>query len=163
MSWTTCDLCDAHEAAVRVPQVAWRDYGGRVRFAGPVATVKCFEDNSCIKALSATSGDGRVLVVDGGGSLRNALVGDMIGADLVRNGWAGVVVWGAVRDTAELGRLDLGVKALGSIPRKSVRRGEGVSDVELTFGSVTWRPGDVLFADPDGVVLLDAGATIPMG
>ena len=163
MSWTTCDLCDEHEAAARVPQIAWRDYGGRSRFAGPIATVKCFEDNSRVKELSATPGLGRVLVVDGGGSLRNALVGDMIGADFARNGWAGVVVWGVVRDTTELGRLDLGVKALGSIPRKSVRRGEGVADVELSFGAVIWRPGDLLFADEDGVILLGEGAAIPSG
>ncbi len=163
MSWTTCDLCDAHEASARVPQLAWRDFGGRVRFAGPIATVKCFEDNSRIKELAATPGAGRVLVVDGGGSLRYALVGDMIGAEFQRNGWAGLVIWGAVRDTAELGRLDLGIKAVGSIPRRSVRRGEGVADIELTFGGVTWRPGDVLFADEDGVVLLDPGTPIPQG
>ena len=163
MSWTTCDLYDAHEGVARVPQIAWRDFGGRTRFAGPVVTVKCFEDNSRIKALGATPGEGRVLVVDGEGGLRCALVGDMIGADFHRNGWAGLVIWGAVRDTAELGRLDLGVKALGAIPRKSVRRGEGVVDVELAFGGVAWRPGDVLFADEDGVILLDAGAEIPQG
>ncbi len=163
MSWTTCDLSDAHEASARVPQLAWRDFGGRVRFAGPIATVKCFEDNSRIKELAATPGAGRVLVVDGGGSLRYALVGDMIGAEFQRNGWAGLVIWGVVRDTAELGRLDLGIKAVGSIPRRSVRRGEGVADIELTFGGVTWRPGDVLFADEDGVVLLDPGTPIPQG
>ena len=161
MSWTTCDLCDAHEAVARVPQLTWRGFGGRVRFAGPVATVKCFEDNSCIKELGATPGQGRVLVVDGGGSLRCALVGDMIGADFQRNGWAGLVVWGAVRDTAELGRLDLGVKALGAIPRRSVRRGEGAVDIELVFGGVAWRPGDMLFADEDGVILLEPGTAIP--
>ncbi len=161
MNWTTCDLCDANEAGARTPQLSWRDFGGRVRFAGSIATVKCFEDNSRIKELGATPGDGRVLVVDGGGSLRLALVGDMIGADFQRNGWAGLVVWGAVRDTLELAKLDLGVKALGSIPRRSVRRGEGVIDVELAFGGVTWRPGDVLFADEDGIVLLDAGTAVP--
>ena len=161
MSWTTCDLCDAHQAAARVPQLAWRDFGGRGRFAGPIATVKCFEDNSRIKELGAMPGEGRVLVVDGGGSLRCALVGDMIGADFQRHGWAGLVVWGAVRDTAELGRLDLGVKALGAIPRRSVRRGEGVTDTGLAFGGVAWRPGDMLFADEDGIVLLEPGTPIP--
>ncbi len=160
MSWTTCDLCDAYEALARVPQLTWRDFGGRVRFAGVIATVKCFEDNSRIKELGAAPGKGRVLVVDGGGSLRCALVGDMIGADFQRNGWAGLVVWGAVRDTAELGRLDLGVKALGATPRRSVRRGEGVTDVALAFGGVAWRPGDVLFADEDGIVLLNPGTMI---
>ena len=157
MSWTTCDLCDAHEAQARTPEIAWRDYGGRSRFCGRIETMKLFEDNSCIKALSATPGEGRVLVVDGGGSLRYALVGDMIAGDLARHGWAGVVVWGAVRDTAALGGLDLGVKALGSTPRRSVRRGEGIVGLALHFGGVAWRPGDQLFADEDGVLLLDPG------
>ncbi len=103
-----------------------------------------------------------MLVVDGGGSLRCALVGDMIGADFQRNGWAGVVVWGAVRDSLQLSELALGVKALGAIPRRSVRRGEGVAGIELAFGGVAWRPGDVLFADADGVILLEAGAAIPL-
>ena len=161
MRWTTCDLGDAHETVARIPELSWRDFGGQVRFAGPISTVKCFEDNSRIKELGATPGKGRVLVVDGGGSLRCALVGDMVGADFQRNGWAGLVVWGAVRDTVELGRLELGIKALGAIPRRSVRRGEGVADTALAFGAVAWRPGDVLFADEDGVVLLDPGTTIP--
>ena len=145
-----------------MPQLAWRDFGGRARFAGPVATVKCFEDNARIKELASTPGEGRVLVVDGGGSLRCALVGDMIGADFQRNGWAGVVVWGAVRDSLQLSELALGVKALGAIPRRSVRRGEGVAGIELAFGGVAWRPGDVLFADADGVILLETGAAIPL-
>ena len=154
MAWTTCDLYDAHEAIARVPEIAWRDYGGRVRFSGRAVTVRCFEDNSRIKELSVTPGAGRVLVVEGGGSLRCALLGDMIGLDLSQNGWAGVVIWGAVRDVVELGRLDLGVKALGCTPRKSVRQGRGEVGGTLTFGGADCRDGDQVFADADGVLLL---------
>lgn len=137
-----------------MPDVVLHDFGGPTAFSGRIATVKTFEDNSRIKELSATPGHGRVLVVDGGGSLRCALVGDMIGADLVRNGWAGVVIYGCVRDVEALKGLDLGVKALASTPRKSVRRGEGQIELPLAFGGGTWRPGDMLFADADGVLVL---------
>ena len=154
MTWNTCDIHDRFEGGVRVPEVAWRDFGGRLQFGGPVVTVKCFEDNSRLKELGAQPGLGRVLVVDGGGSLRYALLGDVIAADLARNGWAGAVVWGAVRDVVALRSIDLGVKALGSIPRRSVRRGEGQVDLPLNVGGVDWRPGDQLFADEDGVILL---------
>jgi regulator of ribonuclease activity A len=154
MSWNTCDLYDRFEAEAQVPEVALRDFGGATAFSGRIVTVKTFEDNSRIKDLSATPGEGRVLVVDGGGSLRCALLGDMIGADLVRNGWAGVVIHGCVRDVEALKGLDLGVKALASTPRKPVRRGEGQTSLPLTFGGVTWRPGDMLFADADGILVL---------
>ena len=156
MAWSTCDLSDRFEDRARVPEVLWRDFGARTAFTGAAVTVKCFEDNSRLKALSAEPGAGRVIVVDGGGSLRCALVGDMIAAELAKNGWAGVVIWGAVRDVAALGGVDLGVKALGATPRRSVRRGEGQVDLPITFGGVTWRPGDVIFADPDGVLALSA-------
>ena len=145
MAWSTCDLSDRFEDRARVPEVLWRDFGARTAFTGAAVTVKCFEDNSRLKALSAEPGAGRVIVVDGGGSLRCA-----------KNGWAGVVIWGAVRDVAALGGVDLGVKALGATPRRSVRRGEGQVDLPITFGGVTWRPGDVIFADPDGVLALSA-------
>jgi regulator of ribonuclease activity A len=154
MSWNTCDLYDRFEAEAQVPDMVLRDFGGPTAFSGRIATVKTFEDNSRIKELSATPGEGRVMVVDGGGSLRCALVGDMIGADLVRNGWAGVVIYGCVRDVEALKGLDLGVKALASTPRKPARRGEGQTGLPLAFGGVVWRPGDMLFADADGVLVL---------
>ncbi len=154
MTVSTCDLYDRFEAAARTSEVAWRDYGGRRAFSGRIATVKCFEDNSRIKALSSEPGNGQVLVVDGGGSLRHALLGDMIAADLLAHGWAGVVIWGAVRDVEALAAMDFGVKALGSTPRKSVRRGQGEAGAPLSFGGVEWRPGDQLYADADGVLLL---------
>ena len=156
MTFTTCDLYDDHEATAQVPALPLLDFGGRATFWGPIATVKCFEDNSRIKDLSLTPGHGRVLVVDGGGSPRNALVGDVIGGDFARNGWAGVVIYGFVRDTAQLARLDLGVKALGATPRRPAKRGEGQTGIDLSFGGVTWREGDGLFADEDGVVILAA-------
>ena len=154
MAWTTCDLYDQFETEAQVPDVVLRDYGGRIAFSGRIATLKCFEDNGRLRALSRTPGDGRVLVIDGGGSLRYALLGDMIGADLVKNGWVGAVIFGCVRDVEPLKGLDLGVKALASTPRKAARRDEGQIDQPLAFGGVIWRPGDVLYADADGVLTL---------
>lgn len=153
---SVADLCDAHEDVVRVSILPWRDYGGRAAFSGPIRTVRCREDNSQVKAVLGEPGEGRVLVIDGGGSLACALVGDVIAADAVKNGWAGVVVNGAVRDTPILATLDLGVKALGSNPLRSVKRGLGEVDLPVAFGSVVFNPGDRLYADPDGVVILPA-------
>ncbi|MCH8551754.1 MAG: ribonuclease E activity regulator RraA [Natronospirillum sp.] len=154
----TCDLYDEHEEALGVLPATLKDFGGRIRFQGPAVTIKCFEDNSRIKELSATPGHGRVLVVDGGGSLRCALLGDMIAKDLVDNGWAGAVIFGLVRDRAELAELDLGVKALGTIPRKSQRRGEGHVDLPIRIEGTQVNPGDTVVADEDGVVILASGA-----
>lgn len=153
---SVADLCDAHEDVVRVCVLPWRDYGGRTAFSGVIRTVRCREDNSQVKAVLSERGEGRVLVVDGGGSPACALVGDVIAADAVKNGWAGVVVNGAVRDTPILATLDLGVKALGSNPLRSVKRGLGDVDVPVAFGGVVFNPGDRLYADPDGVVILPA-------
>lgn len=157
MTLLTCDLSDAHPETAQVCETPLRDFGGRVRFSGPILTVRCFEDNSRVKELSLTPGEGRVIVIDGGGSGRRALVGDIIGADLVKNGWAGVIVNGVVRDTGLLSTFDLGVKAIGTIPRAPLKRGGGVVGEEVAFGSVVWRGGDVAFADEDGVVVLTAG------
>lgn len=153
---SVADLCDEHEQTIAVCQTQLRDFGGRQAFSGPIRTVRCYEDNSVVKATLATPGEGCVLVVDGGGSLRKALVGDMLGADGVKNGWAGVVVFGAIRDAAVLATLDLGVKALGANPMRSVRRGEGELDVLISFGGVIFTPGDILHADLDGVAVLPA-------
>ena len=153
---SVADLSDENEGVAQVLRLQMRDLGGRRAFAGPIRTVRCHEDNSKVKAVLATPGNGAVLVVDGGGSLNCALVGDMIAEGAVKNGWAGVVVNGAVRDAAVLAGLDLGVKALGTMPLRSVRRDQGETDVVVAFGGVIFKPGDRLHADEDGVLVLPA-------
>ncbi len=154
---STCDLYDRFEAVARVADPVFRDFGARKRFCGAAVTVKCFEDNSRVKELLATPGAGKVLVVDGGGSLRAALMGDLIAKSAVQQGWEGVVIWGCVRDAAVLATLDLGVKALAAIPRKTVRLGEGQKDLPVTIAGARVNPGDSVFCDEDGVLVLDAG------
>ncbi|MBK1722047.1 ribonuclease E activity regulator RraA [Thiocystis violacea] len=153
MDFKTADLYDRHGDALRVCDPIFRDFGGHLRFAGPVVTVKCFEDNSFVKSTLAEPGEGRVLVVDAGGSLRCAMLGDLIAASAVEQGWAGVILFGCIRDTAEIGQMPLGVKALASIPRKSQRRGEGQRDIPVTFAGVRFATGDHVYCDPDGVLL----------
>ena len=151
----TCDLCDAHEAGVRVLELPLRDYGGRIAFAGIVSTVKALEDNSRVREAVFEPGHGRVLVIDGGGSLRRSMLGDMLAEKAVANGWSGVLVHGAIRDSAAIGRLDLGVKALATCPMKTDKRGQGLRDVPVSFGGLTIVPGQWLAADEDGVVLAE--------
>ena len=153
---STCDLCDRFEDRVRVLDLPLRDYGGRIAFSGVVSTVKALEDNSLVREAVAEPGEGRVLVIDGGGSLRRAMLGDMLADKAVANGWSGVLVHGAIRDSVALARLDLGVKALGTCPLKTDKRGQGLRDVPVRFGGVEIRPGDWLAADEDGVILADA-------
>ena len=156
-TFSTCDLCDAHKAdssgAFRVLPPSFQRYGGRVAFAGPVSTVKCFEDNSLVKAALDEPGAGRVLVVDGGASLRRALVGGNLAAAAARNGWAGVLVDGCVRDARELAQCDVGIRALALLPLATDKRGEGQRDVPVQVQGVPVRPGDWLYADADGVVV----------
>lgn len=129
-------------------------YGGRPQFAGPITTVRCFEDNALLKSVLSEPGDGRVLVIDGDGSLHTALVGDVI-ADLGRsNGWSGLIINGAVRDASTLRTLDIGIKALGTNPRKSTKTGAGVRDEAVEFGGVVFAPGDVAYSDDDGIVVV---------
>ncbi len=151
---TLADLCDAHEDVIEVCHVPFRDFGGRTAFAGPIRTVRCFEDNALVKEALSEPGRGAVLVVDGGGSLRRSLLGDSLAADAVKNGWAGVVVFGAVRDAAQLARIKLGIKALGTCPMRTVKRGEGLRDAPVAFGGVVFVPGDLLHADADGLAVL---------
>ncbi|WP_169948727.1 ribonuclease E activity regulator RraA [Microbispora sp. H11081] len=160
MSFATADLYDAHGDALRSCVTQFRSYGACARFSGQISTIRCLEDNALVKQVLATPGAGRVLVVDGGGSLRTALLGDMIAASALENHWAGVVINGAVRDTAALSTLDLGIKALGSNPRKSAKTGTGELDVPVTFGDVTFTPGHWLFADEDGILVSDHHLTI---
>ncbi|MFB8764595.1 ribonuclease E activity regulator RraA [Nocardiopsis alba] len=152
-NFTTADLIDDHGDTLRSCSTQFRRYGGHDVFSGPIRTVRCHEDNGLVKRILATPGDAAVLVVDGNGSLRTALMGDMIAASAVANGWAGVVVNGAVRDTVALAGLELGVKALGSNPRKSLKDAAGRTDVPVTFGDVTFVPGEWLYSDHDGIVV----------
>jgi regulator of ribonuclease activity A len=154
ISFKTTDLCDAH-ADIQVADPLLRHFGGVVRFQGRIRTLQLFEDNSLVRSTLEEPGDGAVLVVDGGGSLRCALVGDQLGALAVQNGWAGVVVNGCVRDVAELGELQVGVLALAAHPRRSEKRGTGRRDVPVRFAGIAFRPGQYVYADADGLVVAD--------
>lgn len=155
MSTATTYFSDAHPEA-QVCEPLFSDFGGRRAFHGPIATLKVFEDNGPVRALLETPGDGRVLVVDGGGSLRCALVGGLLGALAVEKGWAGLLVHGCVRDREELARCDLGVKALAAHPRKSAKGLHGgQADRPVFFAAVHFRPGGWLYADADGIVVSD--------
>jgi regulator of ribonuclease activity A len=153
MNLATADLVDAHSDAVKSCEAQFRQYGGRVRFHGPIRTVKSTGDNALLRQTLSTAGDGAVLVVDGGGSLSSALVGDIIAGMGQKNGWAGLVIWGAVRDIVALGGLDIGIKALGSNPWRSSKNGTGQVDVPVSFGGVEFRPGNWLYSDEDGILV----------
>lgn len=150
---STPDLCDVYEGGISVLDPMFTNFGGRQRFYGEAVTVKCFEDNSTVKELAGTAGKGRVMVVDGGGSLRRALLGDMVGAKALANGWAGFVIYGAIRDVDELGGMDLGVQALATHPMKTEKKGIGDLDVPVTFAGVTIHPGDFVACDNNGIVV----------
>jgi regulator of ribonuclease activity A len=153
MEFATADLIDDFETELQSCEIQFRQYGSRSRFTGPIATVRCFRDNALVKGLLNSPGEGRVLVVDGGGSLASALMGDLIAASAVERGWAGVVINGVVRDVSILGTLELGIKALGSNPFKSTKTGAGEVGVPVTFGGVTFTPGHWLYSDEDGIVV----------
>jgi regulator of ribonuclease activity A len=150
----TADLVDEIGPDVRSCDLQLRQYGGRAQFAGPVSTVKCFQDNALLKSVLSEPGRGGVLVIDGDGSLHAALVGDVIAGLGVQNGWAGLIINGAVRDAATLGTLEIGVKALGTNPRKSTKTGAGQRDIPVGFGGVVFTPGDVAYSDDDGIVVV---------
>ena len=164
MSKPTTDLCDAHEdqladGRLRVLQPVFQSYGAVPAFAGPAATLRCFEDNTLVRAALEEPGQGKVLVVDGGGSLRCALLGGNLGKLAERNGWAGVIVNGCVRDVDEIAECSIGVRALASHPRKSDKRGGGVRDVVVEFAGTRIQPGEWIYADRDGVLV----AAAPLG
>ncbi len=153
MTIATADLYDERGDELDSLALQLHDFGGRAAFDGPIRTVRCHRDNALVKAVLAEPGDGAVLVIDGGGSLESALVGDLIAGSAVRNGWAGIIVHGAIRDRVAIGGLDLGVKALGSNPRKSAKDGLGEVDVPVTIAGVAFAPGRHVWADADGVLV----------
>ncbi|WP_433869359.1 ribonuclease E activity regulator RraA [Saccharopolyspora sp. CA-218241] len=154
MDISTADLADREGLAVRSCDLQFRDLGGRTAFAGRIRTVRCFQDNALLKSVLGEEGDGRVLVVDGGGSLHTALIGDLIAEIGRSHGWSGVVIHGAVRDAAVLGGMDFGVKALGTNPRKSTKTGDGAVDEVVEFGGVRFVPGETVVCDQDGIVVV---------
>ena len=153
MSFATADLYDEHEENLQIATPMFNDYGGKKKFAGPASTVKVFEDNSLVRTALEEPGEGRVLVVDGNASLRCALVGDMLAELGKKNGWEGIIVYGCIRDSAVIADIDIGIKALNTNPRKSVKKGAGDRDLTLNFADVTINPGDYIYADEDGFVV----------
>jgi regulator of ribonuclease activity A len=148
----TPDICDDHPE-VQVVEPGFRNFGGVDAFGGEVVTVKCFEDNSIVKEQVGKPGNGCVMVVDGGGSKRAALLGDMLAEKAAENGWAGLIIYGCIRDVDVIGKTDLGVQALGTHPRKTEKKGIGDLNVPVTFGGVTFRPGQYIYADNNGIVV----------
>lgn len=151
--FVTCDLCDEHPDKVSVLEPMMTSYGAHAAFYGEIVTVKCHEDNSLVKEHVAQPGEGRVMVVDGGGSKRCALLGDMLAAKAADNGWSGLIIYGCVRDVDEIRVTSLGVQALGCIPLKSHRQGRGDLNIPITFGGVTFNPGEYVYADNNGVIV----------
>lgn len=155
MRFATADLCDAFAAAVHLAAPIFRDYGGLSRFSGPIETVRVTEDNALVAQALEAVGEGRVLVVDGGGSLRCALVGGRLASLAHANGWAGLVINGCVRDSAEIGEISVGVRALNTSPMRSGKTGTGQRGGAVSFAGVTFSPGHFLYADEDGIVVAD--------
>ena len=153
MTMATADLYDDFGEELTLSPPMFSDYGGLSVFEGKIATLKVFEDNTLVRAELERAGEDRVLVIDGGGSLRCALVGDNLAVLARENGWSGIIVFGCIRDSAQINDIALGVKAIGVNPRKSVKRGEGQRDVALSFAEATIEPGEYLYADRDGIVI----------
>lgn len=158
MEYQTADLCDKHEERVRTGELRVLDpmlnsYGGRAAFHGRIATLKLFEDNSLVRKTLESPGESRVLVVDGGGSLRCALVGDQLAALGVKNGWAGIVVYGCIRDSRAIAEMDIGVLAIDTHPLKSIKKNVGDAEMAVSFCGATFMPGHYLYADEDGVLI----------
>ena len=150
---STPDLCDQYPELVQAVEPMFSNFGGRESFGGQVVTVKCFEDNSRVKELVATPGEGRVMVVDAGGSMRRACLGDMLAEKASANGWSGIIIYGCVRDVDEIMATDIGVQALGVHPIKTDKKGIGEIDIAVTFGGVTFNSGDYVYADNNGIIV----------
>lgn len=161
MHYLTPDLCDAYPELVQVVEPMFSNVGGRDSFGGQIVTLKCFEDNSLVREQVELDGKGKVLVVDGGGSLRCALLGDMLAEKAAKNGWEGLLIYGCIRDVDVIAQTDVGVQALASHPKKTEKRGVGELNLPVTFGGVTFRPGDYLYADNNGVIISPSPLTMP--
>jgi len=153
MDFKTADMCDAHSEIIRIALPGMLSYGGNSRFTGRIITLKLFEDNSLLRDMLNSSGEGQVIVVDGGGSMRCALLGDMLAGKAVNNGWNGLVINGCIRDSADIATMNIGIRALGTHPLKSVKRGIGEANVPVSFSNVEFVPGNYLFADEDGIIV----------
>ncbi|MFK7795752.1 MAG: ribonuclease E activity regulator RraA [Gammaproteobacteria bacterium] len=149
----TADLCDDHSDSLSIAQPLFQDYGKNISFCGEISTVKCFEDNSLVRKQLEQDGKGRVLVVDGGGSTRCAMVGDILAQMGTDNGWNGIIVYGCIRDSGVIATISLGVKAIGTLPLKSVKKGEGEIDIPVHFADADFIPGQFAYADEDGIIL----------
>ncbi len=158
--YVTPDLCDEYPD-VEVVEPMFSNLGGRESFGGEIVTVKCFEDNSVVKQQVDEPGTGKVMVVDGGGSLRCALLGDMLAEKAAGNGWAGIIVYGCIRDIDIIAETPLGVQALATHPRKSIKKGIGELNVPVTFGGVTFRPGEFVYADNNGIIVSARALAVP--
>lgn len=153
MRFKTADLCDGFGSLVEVAEPLFLSFGGRPYFGGPIITLKVFEDNSFVAQGVAADGNGQVLVIDAGGSMRCSMVGDQVARTASDNGWAGLLIHGAIRDSAEIATIDIGLQALGTIPRKSVKNNVGQRDVPVRFAGVTFTPGHFVYCDEDGVIV----------
>jgi len=149
----TTDLYDEYLEELQIAAPIFRDFGGRIRFSGEIVTLKALEDNTFIKSAFESDGHGKVLVVDGAGSMRCAMIGDVMAALGASKGWEGIVINGCIRDSVDVAKVDIGVKALGTIPRKTVKRNQGVRDIPVHFADITFTPGEYLYADEDGIVV----------
>ena len=147
------DLCDQFPELVQVVEPMFGNFAGRENFGGEIVTIKAFEDNSLVREQVAQPGEGKVLVVDGGGSMRRAMLGDMLAEKAAQNGWEGIVIYGCIRDVNAIGETDIGVQALGTHPMKTEKRGLGDLNVEVTFGGVTFRPGEFIYGDNNGLLV----------
>lgn len=153
MNYATADLYDEYEESLQIAKPIFNNYGGNIRFSGSTSTVKVFEDNSLVRSALEEKGQGRVLVVDGGASLNCALLGDMLAELGIKNGWAGIIVNGCIRDSAMISKMSIGLKALNTNPRKSIKKGVGERDLIVSFADVTIKLGDYIYADEDGIVI----------
>ncbi len=155
MKFTTADLCDEFESLVKIAEPLFQDYGQLKSFYGEFATLKVFEDNVLVRKTLETEGRKRVLVVDGGASKRVALVGDQLSQIAYENGWAGIVVNGCIRDSAEIAKIQIGLKALNTVPKRSTKKGQGEVNVPVEFGGLVFNPKSYLYADQDGIIVAE--------
>ena len=153
MHFKTANLCDEHENEISVAQPIFRDFGGSISFCGKISTVKCFEDNSLVREALKIPGQGQVLVIDGGGSTRRALVGDLLAQAGADNLWAGIVVYGCIRDSGVIATINIGCKALATLPLKTEKKGIGETNISVHFADVDFVPGHFLYADEDGIIV----------